>query len=101
MPKRNSVGRIGSRNGIVATNKRKKSNLKTGRDYSYDKEYQKSPARVAYRVELNRKRRQLLREGKIKKYSNVDISHKKASKKGGTLKNGWRLESKSKNRARK
>jgi hypothetical protein len=82
-------------------NKKPKSNLSTGRKYDYDAKYQQSPERVAYRVELNRKNRELQKKGKSKVGDNKDVSHKKAAKNGGTLKNGYRLENKSKNRARK
>lgn len=82
-------------------NKRAGSNLSTGRDYSYDKAYQSSPSRVAYRVELNRKNRELQKKGKAKVGDGKDVSHTKSHKKGGTLKNGYRLEKASKNRARK
>jgi hypothetical protein len=40
-----------AKNKIIAKNKRPASNKATGRDYSYDKEYQKG--KVSYRQELN------------------------------------------------
>lgn len=45
------------RNRVVGKNKRPGSNKATGRDYSYDKAYQKSRKRVKYRVELNKANR--------------------------------------------
>lgn len=82
-------------------NKRSKSNLKTGRDYSYDSKYQSSPGRVAYRIELNRKRRALLRKGTLKIGDNRDVAHKVSFKKGGTLKKGYALINRRINRAKK
>lgn len=82
-------------------NKRAGSNLATGRDYSYDKKYQKRPEMVKYRTELNKKNRELERKGKSKVGDGKDVSHTKARKDGGSLKGGYKLESQSKNRARK
>ena len=59
---------------------------------AYDKEYNKRPEQKAKRVENNRKRRRMIREGKIKKGDPRDISH---TKNGSTT-----LEHKRKNRAR-
>jgi hypothetical protein len=81
----------GTRNRMAGKgkNSRPGSNLKTGRDYSYDKAYQKSPARVKYRTELNK-------ANKNSKASKVgdgkDMSHCKNGK--------MVLEKASKNRAR-
>lgn len=68
-------------------NTRPKSNLSTGRDYSYDKTYQASRKRKKYRAELNKINRSKGRVGDGK-----DVSHTKT---GGTV-----LESQSRNRAR-
>ena len=73
-------------------NTRPGSNKATGRDYSYDKEYQASESRKKYRAELNRKNRENHASGKSKVGDGKDVSHKKN---GGTT-----LESQSKNRAR-
>lgn len=78
-----------------------KSTKATGRDYTYDKQYQKKRSIVKYQVELHRKRRELIRKGKIKKGDKRDISHSRSRKSGGSLKNGYRLETASKNRGRK
>ena len=79
------------KNKIVGKNKRPASNKATGRDYTYDKEYQSSPERKKYRAELNKKAREDGTYGK--RYSKgVDISHTKSGK---TV-----YENRSKNRAR-
>lgn len=77
------------KNKIVGKNKRPASNKATGRDYSYDKEYQKG--KVSYRQELNAEARKRGIYGK-RATKGVDLSHKKDGK--------MTLESKSKNRAR-
>lgn len=58
----------------------------------YDSEYQKSPSRVKYRVELNKANRESHKKGTTKVGDNRDKSHTKS----GKLVN----ESQSKNRAR-
>lgn len=80
-----------ARNKIKGKNKRPGSNKATGRDYSYDKEYQSSPARRRYRSELNKEARKRGVYGK--RYSaGKDLSHGS----DGSLK----LESRKRNRAR-
>lgn len=80
-----------AKNKIVGKNKKPKSNKATGRDYSYDKEYQSSPSRVKYRSELNKEARKRKIYGK--RHSNgVDLSHTKSGK--------MVLEGRSTNRAR-
>ena len=77
------------KNKVIGKNKRPGSNKKTGRDYTYDKEYQKTPARKKYRAELNKANR------KAKTYGNgdgMDMSHTKSGK--------LVKEKQSKNRAR-
>ena len=56
-----------------------------------------------YRVELNGKMRELGIYGKSKDGGKaaLDVAHKKSRKDGGTLKDGYKLENKSKNRAKK
>jgi len=78
-----------AKNKIVGKNKRPASNKATGRDYSYDKEYQKG--KVAYRQELNAEARKRGIYGK-RASKGVDLSHKKDGK--------MVLEKKSTNRAR-
>ena len=78
-----------AKNTIKAKNTRKSSNKATGRDYSYDKEYQSSPARKRYRASLNKANREAGTYGNGDK---KDMSH---TKKGKLVK-----ECQSKNRAR-
>jgi hypothetical protein len=77
------------RNTIKGKNKRPKSNKATGRDYTYDKEYQKSPERVKYRSELNKANR---KAGTYGNKDGLDMSH--------TTKGTLVMEPQSKNRAR-
>jgi len=80
-----------AKNKIVGKNKRKGSNKATGRDYTYDKAYQKSAKRVKYRQALNKKADELGINGK-RTAMGKDLSHKKGGK--------MVLEKKSTNRAR-
>lgn len=77
------------RNTIKGKNTRPKSNKATGRDYSYDKSYQKTPARKKYRAELNSANR------KAGTYGNKDGKDMSHTKKGKMVK-----ECQCKNRAR-
>ena len=78
-----------AKNTIKAKNTRKGSNKATGRDYSYDKEYQSSPARKRYRAALNNANR------KAGTYGNKDGKDMSHTKSGKMVK-----ECQSKNRAR-
>jgi hypothetical protein len=69
---------------------RKKSTKATGRDYTYDKKYQKTPARKKYRAELNAYNR---KKGTYGNGDGLDASHKNGVISG--------FESASVNRARK
>lgn len=66
----------------------------------YKKEYQKQKARGEHgnRMERQRARRKLDKKGVNRK--GKDISHNKMLSKGGSNKDGYRLESPSKNRSR-
>lgn len=64
------------KNKIVAKNSRPGSNKATGRDYSYDKDYQASPSRIKYREELNKEAHQRGVYGK-RASKGLDLSHKK------------------------
>lgn len=66
----------------------------------YKKEYQKQKARGEHpnRMERQKARRALDKKGVSRK--GKDVSHKKALSKGGSNKDGYRLESPSKNRSR-
>lgn len=100
---RNKVGKQGKQNRYAGKHpsykKRNMSKESIEKKKAYDSKYQKS--RVGYRQELNKERRKLIKKGKLKRGDGKDISHKKAYKSGGKLKSGYRIESKSKNRARK
>ena len=82
-------------------NKRKKSNLKTGRNYSYDKNYQSSDKQKKNRAARNRARRKAIRLGKVKRGSTKDVDHVKPLSKGGSRKGRVRIISRNKNRAKK
>lgn len=74
-----------------------KHNKATGRDYSYDKEYESRPEQKKRRAKRNKDRRKAIREGKVKKGDKTkDIHHedKKNLKK-------IRVISRSKNRSMK
>lgn len=64
-----------ARNRVVGKNDRPGSNKATGRDYSYDKKYQKSRKRVKYRVELNKANRKAQKEGIARVGDGKDMSH--------------------------
>ena len=90
--------------------KKRVYNKSTGRDYEYDKKYQKSPSQVKNRVARNKARRQKKAEltkkhgkSKAEKMMNgKDVDHKRPLSKGGSnAKSNRRLISASKNRARK
>jgi len=75
----------------------------------YKKEYQQQKARGEHedRMERQRARRAIDKDGvdknkngKADKREGKDVSHKKALSKGGTNKDGYKIESSSKNRAR-
>ena len=64
----------------------------------YD-QYQGKPAQKKKRAASNAARRKLMREGKVHKGDGKDVDHIKAMDKGGTAKDGVRVESASKNRS--
>ena len=84
-------------------NKRPKSNLKTKRDYTYDKEYQKSPQQVKNRSSRNAARKAAIKAGKVKLGDRTrDVDHKKPLAKGGSNgRKNTRVISANKNRGRK
>jgi len=83
-------------------NKRPKSNKATGRDYTYDKAYQKSGTQVKNRVKRNKARADAIKAGTAKRGDNTDVDHKKPLSKGGSnAKSNRRVISRSKNRAKK
>ena len=56
------------------TTKKRVHNKSTGRDYTYDKKYQKSPKRRKYRAELNAYNR---KKGTYGNGDGMDASHKR------------------------
>ena len=92
-----------NRNAGKGKNKRPKSNLKTGRDYTYDKEYQKSATQVKNRVKRNKARKTAIKSGAVKLGDSTrDVDHKKPLKSGGSNgKKNTRVISVKKNRGRK
>ena len=70
------------------------------RDYraEYDK-YQGTEQQKKNRAMRNAARAKLMREGKVRKGDGKDVAHVIALDKGGTNKNGVRVESKSANRS--
>jgi len=69
------------------------------RDYKKEAQYENSPEQVKNRMARNRARAKLMREGKVKKGDGKDVAHVKAFDKGGSNKDGLRVESKSANRS--
>ena len=69
------------------------------RNYKKEALYEASPEQVKHRVERNKARRKALREGKVKKGDGKDVAHVVALDKGGSNKQGVRIESRSKNRS--
>jgi hypothetical protein len=72
---------------------------KADRKYDQATKYQDSPEQVKNRMERNKARAKLMREGKVHKGDGKDVAHVKAADKGGSIKDGVRVESASKNRS--
>jgi hypothetical protein len=72
---------------------------KTPRKYAQAVKYEDTPEQVKNREERNRARYKLLKEGKVRKGDGKDVAHVKAADKGGTIKDGVRVEPKSVNRS--
>lgn len=89
-----------ARNHIKAKNKRKGSNLATGRDYSYDKKYESSPEQIRRRASRNRARREAIRRYGKAALRGRDVDHKNQNPLDNRTSN-LRIESKKKNRGRK
>lgn len=62
-------------------------------------QYQGTEEQKKKRAERNAARRQALREGKVKKGDGKDVAHRKAIDKGGSTKDGVRVESQATNRS--
>lgn len=83
-------------------NKRPKSNLATGRNYSYDKKYESSDRQKKLRAKRNAARRKLEKTGAVKVGDKKDVDHKRQLSKGGSNKrSNLRVVSAKRNRARK
>ena len=70
---------------------------KADRKYEQATKYQDTPEQVKNRMERNKARYKLLKEGKVKKGDGKDVAHVKAADKGGTIKDGVKVQSKSYN----
>ena len=62
-------------------------------------QYQGSEEQKKNRAARNAARRKLMKDGKVKKGDGKDVAHVKAIDKGGSTKDGVRVESKSANRS--
>ena len=62
-------------------------------------QYQGTEEQKKNRAQRNKARRQAIREGKVKKGDGNDVAHRKAIDKGGSLKDGVRVESQAANRS--
>jgi hypothetical protein len=69
------------------------------RNYKQAAEYEDTPEQVKNRMERNKARYKLLKEGKVHKGDGKDVAHIKAADKGGTIKDGVKVESASTNRS--
>jgi hypothetical protein len=69
------------------------------RKYENATKYQASPEQKKNRAARNAARAKLMKEGKVKKGDGKDVAHKVAFDKGGSNKQGVRVESASKNRS--
>ena len=72
---------------------------KADRKYEQATKYQDTPEQVKNRMERNKARYKLLKEGKVKKGDGKDVAHVKAADKGGTIKDGVKVQSRSSNRS--
>ena len=61
--------------------------------------YENTPEQVKRRMARNRARYKMLKEGKVKKGDGMDVSHVKALDKGGTNKDGLKVQPRSANRS--
>lgn len=61
-----------------------RKNKDGSRDYSYDTKYESSPAQRHNRVERTLARRELQKEGVVRKGDGMDVDHKRALSKGGS-----------------
>ena len=69
---------------------------------NYKREYEKyqgTPEQIKKRAMRNAARAKMMKAGKVKKGDGKDVAHVKAIDKGGSIKNGLRVESASANRS--
>ena len=64
----------------------------------YDR-YQGRPDQIKNRAQRNAARAKMMKKGKVHKGDGKDVAHVKAIDKGGSIKDGLRVESKSANRS--
>lgn len=69
------------------------------RNYKKEAKYEDTPQQVKNRMARNRARAKLMREGKVHKGDGMDVAHVKAFDKGGSNKQGVRVESAASNRS--
>ena len=75
---------------------------KNPKDRNYKREYetyQGKPEQIKNRAQRNAARAKLMKAGKVHKGDGKDVAHVKAIDKGGSIKNGLRVESASANRS--
>jgi hypothetical protein len=73
---------------------------KADRNYKREYEtYQGKPEQIKNRAERNKARATLTKTGKVHKGDGMDVAHKKALDKGGSIKDGVTVQSKSANRS--
>ena len=69
------------------------------RDYKAEYEYHANPEQKKNRAQRNAARAKMMKTGKVKKGDGKDVAHVKAIDKGGSAKDGLRVESKATNRS--
>lgn len=72
---------------------------KADRKYGNAVKYEDTPEQVKKREARNRARYKALKEGKVHKGDGMDVAHKKALDKGGSNKDGVKIEKASANRS--
>ena len=72
---------------------------KADRKYKNAAIYEAQPEQLKNRAERNKARAKLMKAGKVHKGDGKDVAHIVAADKGGSIKDGVRVESASKNRS--